>query len=52
MTDKQIRAIMNAADTLSAMLGCLDENFNQEVRQTVKSIDALLKANGLKGRYS
>lgn len=50
ITPTQWMAIVNAADNLSAMLGCGDDD--TDFKSCVKGIDSFLKANGLKRKYN
>jgi hypothetical protein len=52
ITKHQLRAIIEAANTLSGMLGCPDEDFNTEGEIIVKAIDAFLKKNGYKRQFT
>ena len=51
VTEAQLRAIIEMTDTVSGMIGGLDEDFNNECRKQVKLIDAMLNKNGWKRKY-
>lgn len=48
ITKAQLAAIIDLANTLSAMTGALDEGFNKEVTHNVKLVDRMLSKNGMK----
>ncbi len=50
ITKHQLRAIVEAANTFSAMLGCADDD--TEFKMMIKAIDAFLKKNGYKRQYT
>lgn len=52
ITKPQLIAIMDAADTLSGMLGVPDEDFNREGAKQIALIDRFLKKNGYKRIYT
>lgn len=47
ITDAQLKAIVRMADTLSAMVGCGDEEFDKPVKHDVKLVDKMLEKNKL-----
>lgn len=51
ITPKQMVAIANAGDILSALVG-VGNGSDDEFKDTVRKIDAFLKANGLKRIYN
>lgn len=50
ITDRQLNAIMNITDTISAMIGVGSE-FDDEMTQDIRHIDQMLHKNGLKRKY-
>lgn len=48
ITELQLRAIIEAANNLSAMRGTGDQNFDYECKKIVRLIDRFLKKNGFK----
>ena len=52
ITKVQLSAIMDITDTLSALTGGGDMEFNDTVARDVKAIDRMLKKNGYKRNYS
>lgn len=50
ITEAQLNAVCNAADTLSGMIGVGSE-FDDEAKHTIKMIDRFLKKNGLKRKF-
>lgn len=48
VTKHQLNCIVNAADILSAMIGCGEEETDLEFKRSVKGVDAMLKSNGYK----
>lgn len=51
VTEAQLKAIKEMADTLSAMLGCSDEgSFDTDVKRQIMLIDRMLKKNKLAPR--
>lgn len=48
ITEAQLLAIVEMADTLSSMVGSMDMDFNTEVKKQVRLTDAFLKKNGYK----
>lgn len=51
ITPTQLSAIANAADTLSGVQGCGNEDFYEEAFLVVKNIDRFLKVNGMKRKF-
>ena len=50
ITDAQLKAIVRMADTLSAMVGCADEEFDKPVKHDIKLVDKMLEKNKLEPR--
>lgn len=52
ITPAQLKAIIMAADNLSAMTGIGNTDFDNECNRIVKLIDRFLKKNGIKRSHS
>lgn len=50
ITDRQLNAIMNITDTISAMIGVGSE-FDVEMTLDIRHIDKMLHEHGLKRKY-
>lgn len=50
VTAQEIIAIKDAVDTLSAMAGAGNDDFDDEAQRASKAVDAMLKRNKLKPR--
>lgn len=51
ITKAQLKAIMDATDNLSAMIGTIDQDFNNDISKIVKLVDRFLNKNGFKRKY-
>lgn len=51
ITEAQLIAIIQLTDTISGMLGCMDEDFNSEGKKQVRLVDRMLKNNGYKRNF-
>lgn len=52
ITKHQLRAIIEAANNHSSMLGNGEESFDRECKKIVRAIDTFLKKNGYKRQYT
>lgn len=52
ITEHQLRAIIEAGNSLSSMIGCADDDADREFKTIVKAIDRFLKKNGFKRQHS
>ena len=50
LTEAQFLAVIDMADTLSAMLGC-DKDFTDEQTKNLRLFDRMLAKNGYKRKY-
>lgn len=51
ITKAQIEAIKGITDTISGMVGCYSEDFNNEALHQIRLIDRFLNKNGIKRKY-
>ena len=52
VTEHQLKCIINAADTMSAMVGVGEKETDEDFKKTIKGIDRMLKKNGFKRHYN
>lgn len=52
LTQPQFRCLIDVIDTVSAQIGCLDIDFNEEQSKNVKLLDRMLLKNGYKRQLS
>jgi len=52
ITEAQLTAIVYLTDTISAMIGCGDPDFDGQGEKAVKAVDRMLKKNGYKRKYN
>lgn len=52
VTEAQLLAIVDIADTLKSMVGTDDEDFNKEALKQIRLIDTMLNKNGYKRKFS
>lgn len=48
ITEKELLAIIDIVNTMEGMIGCGDDNFDEEQLSNIKNIDALLKRHKYK----
>jgi hypothetical protein len=47
ITEKELSALKDVADTMDGMSGCEDQGFNDEADRGTKAINAIMKRAGL-----
>ncbi len=48
LTEAQFYCLVDVVDTISAQIGCLDEDFNKDQEKNVRLLDRMLLKNGYK----